>query len=53
MEFSTIITIVDRDDEKERSDLDIVEATTGLLIGYHMHLQPTATPLEKRRGDRG
>ena len=27
MEFSTIITIVDRDDEEERSDLDIVRAT--------------------------
>ena len=40
MEFSTIIAIVDRGDE-ERSDLGIVEATTGLLIGYHMHhLQP-------------
>ena len=30
MEFSTIITIVDRDDEEVRSDLDIVRATTGL-----------------------
>ena len=35
MEFSTIITIVDRDDEEERSDLDIVRATTGLLILAH------------------
>ena len=45
MEFSTIITIVDRDD-KERSDLDIVRAT-----GKDMMLPHAPTSNDKKRID--